>query len=246
MRLLLKYIWAILPFISGAYASASLPADSVFIYKTNEINSDPLTGKRYFGALKVSTLQVLFSEAPFTFEVFMRNDLSLQIQAGIIFPLESDSFLAELFRAGTISGASGPKDFFSYRNSPYNNHGLSFKFEVRMYKASLYLAPQLMYKFSGYDNSEFPVEYEGKQLKQTESKKTNIAGLGLMLGRQNYFMKQVTDWYIGAGIRIRSTVAEIHKIRDDENHTVILPERFERSGFAYPFINAGFRIGLVL
>lgn len=247
MRKLVHYFWSIAFIILSFDCYAGSPADSSGIYKSYELNTDPLTGRRYFGTFKVSTLQVLFSEAPFTFEIFLKEDLSMQIQSGIIFPLESDSFLEQFFRSTGANSTASPVGIISYRNSPYNNHGMSFKLELRKYLSNFYYAPQLMYKYCHYNDIDFPVYIEDKVMNQTESKRSDIFGLGLMLGRQTYFMKQATDWYIGAGFRTRQISATVIKIEDPSSrNTVIFPHKTERSRGFYPFINFGFRLGLVL
>ncbi len=248
MRHLIKYLWGFLFILSCQFVSAVNPPDSTeVIFKSHELNTDPLTGRRYFGTFKISTLQVLFSEAPFTFEVFLRNDFSMQLQAGIIFPLESDSFLEQFFRSAGPNSTASSNALISYRNSPYNNHGLSIKYELRKYQSTFYYAPQLMYKICRYDEQEFPVSIENRKMKQTESKYSRIFGVGLMLGRQTYFMKQATDWYIGVGVRRRQTSATLLKIEDTSSPSkVIYPETQEVSTKVYPFVNFGFRLGLVL
>ena len=226
---------------------AGSPADSSGLYRANEINTDPLTGRRYFGTFKVSTLQVLFSEAPFTFEIFVKKDLSIQIQSGIIFPLESKSFFEQFFRSTGANSTASPKGFISYRNSPYNNHGMSFKLELRKYFNNFYYTPQFMYKFCHYSNIDFPVLINDKVMDQTESKHSHILGLGLMFGRQTYFMKQAQDWYLGAGFRARQISATVLKIEDPSiQNTSVYPDRTERSRKFYPFINFGFRLGFIL
>lgn len=211
------------------------------------MNSDPVTGKRYFGTLKVSTLQVLFSEVPFTLEIFMKNDLSIQMQAGIIFPLESDSFLEQFFRSGGSHSSASSNGIISYRNSPYNNHGLSFKLEIRKYLSDFYYAPQIMYKRCWYDEIDFPVYVENRIINQTESKNSGVFGAGIMFGRQTYFLKQATDWYVGAGLRARRTAAYVLRVVDKESpQNVVYPDTTEKSSIIYPFVNFGFRLGLVL
>ncbi len=225
---------------------AGSPADSSGIYKSYELNTDPLTGRRYFGTFKVSTLQVLFSEAPFTFELFLKQNLSIQFQMGIIFPLESDSFLEQFFRSTGPNSTASPNGMISYRNSPYNNHGMSFKLELRKYMNNFYYAPQIMYKYCQYNDTDFPVFIEDRVMTQTESKRSKVFGLGIMLGRQTYFLKQATDWYIGTGLRVRQVTARVIKIEDPSSRSEAYPGNRDNSLAFYPFVNFGFRLGLVL
>lgn len=223
------------------------PSDSIDIYTTTELNTNSFTGKTFFGAIKINTLQVLFSEVPFTIELFLRNDLSIQFQAGIIFPLESESFLEQFFRTSGKNATASNKGLISYRNSPYNNHGMSYKAELRKYRNGYYYAPQLMYKRCRYDDAVFRVLRDNCVVEQTESKSTRILGLGLMAGRQTYFMKQTTDWYLGVGMRARYISATAESIRDPkEPAAIVYPNESDNSFKIYPFINAGFRIGLTL
>src|SRR5512133_2975191 len=124
MRKLVQYFCSIAMIINCINSYAGSPADSSGIYRSYDLNTDPLTGRRYFGTFKISTLQVLFSEAPFTFEYFLKDDISVQFQSGIIFPLESDSFLEQFFRSTGANSTASPRGMISYRKSPYNNHGL--------------------------------------------------------------------------------------------------------------------------
>lgn len=202
----------------------------------NEVNSDPLTGLKYRFAIKVNTLQVLFCEAPVAFEMFGRNNKSLQVHAGIIFPLEDDSFLQDFFRSSGDNGTASEKGLFSYRVSPYNNHGLSFRYEFRTYVNGYYIGPQVTYKFLNYDDASFHVFSEGELITRKESKFSRIFGLGLMAGRQTYFGRQVTDFYAGIGLRYRTMDIDITS-PENENKSI-------RS--YYPFFNIGFRTGIVL
>lgn len=223
------------------------PADSIEIYTSSSLNTNPFTGKRYLGTIKVNILQVLFSEVPFSMELFLKNDLSIQLQAGIIFPLESESFLEQFFRSSGTNSTASDKGLLSYRKSPYNTHGMSFKAEFRKYRNAYYYAPQVMYKTSRYDGSVFHVFRDNRVVEQTESKSTRVIGIGLMAGRQTYFMKQATDWYLGVGMRARYISANILSIRDPKEPQGILHTAYSDNSFKiYPFINMGFRIGLTL
>lgn len=245
MKNLILILWGIL--FAIPFSAASTASDSTSVFKLYEINTNPLTGKRYFGTLKVNTLQVLFAEAPFSLEIFLRNDLSIQFQAGIIFPLESDSFLEQIFRSPELNSTISRNSLISYRTSPYNNHGLSFKAEIRKYTSEFYFAPQVMYKYCRYDEAVFPVVIEDRTMRQTENKHSRIFGLGLIIGRQTYFVKQATDWYVGLGARAREISATVLKIEDPSSTSrYIYPGKVENSFRVYPFLNFGFRIGLVL
>jgi hypothetical protein len=227
-------------------ANAVSPSDSTDKYLTAiSLNSDPVTGKKYILITKVSTLQVLYSEAPFSVELFLHSDLSMQFQAGIIFPLESDSFLEQFFRSGGKNSTASPSGIISYRTSPYNSHGLTFKYEIRKYLSDFYVAPQIMYKFSYYDDVTFRVYRDNSITNQTESKRTYVAGLGIMFGRQTYFMKQATDWYAGIGLRARNINATVTKEEDPALQSDILyTNSIEKRFSVYPFFNFGFRTGL--
>lgn len=202
----------------------------------DEMNTNPLTGLKYRFAIKVNTLQVLFCEAPFAFEMFSRNNKSHQVQAGIIFPLEDDSFLQDFFRSSGDNGTASEKGLFSYRVSPYNNHGLSFRYEFRTYVNGYYIGPQVTYKFLNYDDASFQVISEGEVVTRKESKFSRIFGLGFMAGRQTYFGRQVTDLYAGIGLRYRTMDIDITS-PESENKSI-------RS--VYPFLNVGFRTGIIL
>lgn len=227
--------------VFGAY-----PEDP-FRITAADYNSDPVTGRRYWAALKVSTLQVLFSEAPFTVEVFGKKNFSSQFQAGIIFPMKEGSFLQEFFESSGEEGMASERGLISYRNSPFNNHGMVFKFELRKYGRKFYFAPQLMYKYLYFKDDVFRVNVEGKPFDRMESKRSGIYGLGIMAGRQTYFMKHVTDWYVGVGIRRRTVNSTINRLVDaDYPGNVTYPGSTERRTSVYPFINFGFRTGFVL
>ncbi|HLN21051.1 MAG TPA: hypothetical protein VK213_08180 [Bacteroidales bacterium] len=206
----------------------------------NELNSNPVTGEKYRLIIKINTLQVLFSEAPVSLEIFGSNDNSHQFQAGIIFPLEEDSFLQDIFNTSGANGYSSDKGVLSYRTNPYNNHGLSFKYEFRKYYEGFYVAPQLMYKYIRYDNLEFNVSREGETIKRNESKFTKVFGIGLIAGRQTYFLRQATDWYVGIGIRGRNISVLINEAAENINK-----EPYSKFS-VYPFINIGFRTGLII
>ena len=232
--------------LSGGLSAGSDPKDKDFS-SLNSLNADPLTGKRYFGAIKVSTLQVLFSEAPFAFELFGRKSMSVQLQAGIVFPLKPESFLQQFFESSGVNATASSEGLISYRNSPYNNHGFSFKFELRKYVKDLYYAPQVMYKHVFYDENVFRLSRGDRTVKQTESKSANVVGMGFMIGRQTYFMGQATDWYVGIGFRARYNSATIMRLNDPELPEPIIYPDFREDKFTfYPFFNFGFRTGFVL
>jgi hypothetical protein len=214
-----------------------------FRITAGDINADPLTGRRYLMTLKASTLQVLFSEAPFIIEIFGRNGISHQFQTGIIFPLKEDSFLEDFFESSGKNATASPDGLMSYRNSPYNTHGMSFKYELRKYGRKFYFAPQAMYKYNFYDDYDFRIMQDDRTFVQTESKRSNIFGIGLMAGRQTYFMRHVTDWYAGVGFRARKmsyNVQEVHNARYSQ------PGYSGEKFSVYPVFNFGLRTGFVL
>ncbi|HEX2921050.1 MAG TPA: hypothetical protein VHO50_07790 [Bacteroidales bacterium] len=235
--------------VVSSLSSATAPENpdkKTQFFLNNEINTDPITGRNYNVIIKCSTLQVLFSEAPFSIEIFRKNDISHQFQVGIIFPLEDDSFLQDLFRTSGENSTASENGIFSYRNSPYNNHGLSLKYELRKYSENFYYAPQAMFKYCGYEEGVFRVYNNGKPEEIKESKFSRVIGLGIMAGRQTYFREQALDWYFGIGIRarrmsIRQTNPEYTKTTPDKGY-----DSSEEKFSLYPFVNLGFRIGIVV
>jgi hypothetical protein len=214
-----------------------------FRITASDINSDPLTGRRYLMTLKASTLQVLFSEAPFIIEIFGRNSFSHQFQAGIIFPLKEDSFLEDFFESSGKNATASPDGLMSYRNSPYNTHGMSFKYELRKYGRKFYVAPQVMYKYNFYNDYSFRILQDDRTIVQTESKRSKILGIGLMAGRQTYFMRHVTDWYAGVGFRARKMTYNVQEVSYGQ---YFQPGYSGEKFSVYPFINFGLRTGFVL
>jgi hypothetical protein len=242
MKISLLYFSAVMLIVSSQCICAITPEDP-FKITTSDYNADPLTGRRYLMTLKVSTLQVLFSEAPFSIEIFGRNGISHQLQAGIIFPLRKDSFLVNFFESSGKNATASPEGLISYRNSPYNTHGVSFKYELRQYGRRFYFAPQAMYKYNHYDDYSFRVLQEDRAVVQTESKRSVIFGIGFMTGRQTYFMRHVTDWYAGVGLRARKTTYDVHEVH---NAHFSQPGYSGEKFFVYPVFNFGLRTGLVL
>jgi hypothetical protein len=227
---------------STCMCMGTVPEDP-FRLTASDINADPLTGRRYLLTLKVSTLQVLFSEAPFSVEIFGRNGFSHQLQVGIIFPLREESFLEDFFESSGKNATASPYGLISYRNSPYNTHGMSFKYEVRKYGRKFYFAPQVMYKYNYYNDYSFRIFQYDRTFVQTESKRSVIFGLGFMTGRQTYFMRHATDWYAGVGLRARKMTYTVHDVQDINN----LQSGYSGEKFSvYPVINFGLRTGLVL
>lgn len=213
----------------------------------NNMNIDNVTGKRYFMAIKVNTIQVLFSEAQFSIELFGKKNFSSQIQAGIVFPMRPGFFLQELFESNGPNATAVSKGIFSYRNSPFNNHGLSLKYELRRFGDEFYYAPQLMYKHVWYDEEVFNIWQGDRSLKQTESKSSRIFGVGLMVGKQICYRRQITDWYGGIGIRVRNSTSTVLKISDPSCPGATCYPGVAESRFSiYPIINLGFRIGAAI
>jgi hypothetical protein len=223
------------------------PGDFIFNSIYNNMNIDNVTGKRYFMAIKFNTIQVLYSEAQFSLEFFGKRHLSSQIQAGIIFPMRPGFFLKQFFESYGPNATATDKGIFSYRNSPFNNHGISLKYELRRFGNEFYYAPQLMYKRVWYDEEIFNIWQGSNVIKQTESKSSGIFGIGLMIGKQVCYRRQITDWYGGIGIRIRNTRATVLEISDPcYPGSSCYPGNQESHLSVYPVINLGFKIGAAI
>jgi hypothetical protein len=221
----------------------------IFIFNSvyNNMNIDNVTGKRYFMAIKFNTIQVLYSEAQFSLEFFGKRNLSSQLQAGIIFPMKPGFFLKQFFESYGPNATATDKGIFSYRNSPFNNHGISLKYELRRFGNEFYYAPQLMYKRVWYDEEIFSIWQGSRAIRQTESKSSGIFGLGLMIGKQVCYRRQVTDWYGGIGIRIRNSASTVLEVSDPAGSgSTCYPLRRENRLSVYPVINLGFKIGAAI
>jgi len=200
---------------------------------------DTITGKKLFAIIKVNPIQPLFGEIPFSFELFLHKERSIQFQLGLIFPFPEKSMARKFFEESGENGEVSSSGLVSYRKSPYNNYGLSLKFELRKYGKYYYHGPQIMYKNCFYKNSIFSI-YDGYQ---TESKFSNIIGFGYILGRQNDRRNIVFDWYGCIGFRYRVMLINVLKIQDGQSY---YPNSKEFINTFYPFINLGLRLGIKL
>jgi hypothetical protein len=193
--------------------------------------------------LKVNPIQAFFCEIPVSLEIFQKLKKSTQIQLGLILPMNID--FTQLFFGSPDNNTS--TGLFSYRTSPFNNYGLSFKIEFRKYRRFLYYAPQLMYKYCFYNKEVFHIKPSGITLNKIESKSSNIFGLGFMIGRQSYYGPVIIDRYAGVGLRIRSLsyrIIEIENPWHSEYNTY--PNEEKNLVSFYPIINLGIRIGIKL
>jgi hypothetical protein len=213
----------------------------------NNMNIDNVTGREYFLALKFNTLQVLYSEAQFSLELFGKKNMSSQLQVGFIFPMRPSFFLKQFFESNGPNATASSNGIFSYRNSPFNNHGISLKYELRRYCNGFYFAPQIIYKHVWFDEEIFNIWQGNRAIRQTESKSSKVLGLGLMIGKQICYRRQVTDWYGGIGIRVRNTTSTVLRISDPGySGSVYYPCSQESRLSIYPVINLGFRIGAAI
>jgi hypothetical protein len=208
-------------------------------------NSDSVTNHGSVKIIKINPGQVFFSEIPVSFEYFYKQRSSIQFQLGYIFPLNEELPPILLFESMGQNGDATSEGLFSYMTSPYNNYGLSFRIELREYKRYLYYAPQFIYKYCFYKEAAFPIYSNRITVDQTESKFSNIFGLGFIIGRQFEAGKMVFDGYSGVGLRVRSISVTILKIVDPPRPDKY-PNSKENFTSFYPFINFGFRIGIKL
>ena len=217
---------------------------------------DSVPGKKAFGTLKISPLQILASEIPAAFEIFIGWDLSLQLQAGYIFPTDIIAHWLEKTGPGGGVVTKGP---LNYRIIPYNNDaGVNLKFEFRKYFKPMvhsnhtpyqrfYLAPQITYKNCYYNNNTFLHDPSGIPVIQVESKDANIFGFGFMLGRQRCRDRFVSDWFGGVGFRSREIKTIIHE-KYVYGPSVPLPidQNTVNEHSSYFFINFSARFGFEL
>lgn len=236
-------IFVALILFSFSNSSLGVTCKSSVINELDNISADT-SHQQHFRIIKINPFQILFFEIPFSFETFHKLNKSTQYQLGFIFPLSEDSELRRELLDIRYNSTSSNEEDYSYRKSPFYNYGLSFKIEFRKYGRHLYYAPQLMYKNCFYKEAIFPIHGAGVTLNQTESKKSNIFGLGLILGKQSYNGNMVFDWYGGIGLRHRSMSIRILKI---ENPAFLAgtsyPDREKNYRSVYPFINFGLRLG---
>jgi hypothetical protein len=238
-----KYLWP--PFVvvlllvfSGRNFANNLNEKIVpRLYVSSE--SDSISEKRQLGILKINPIQPFFGEIPLSFELILPKERSLQFQVGLIFPFPEKSMVRKLFEESGENAEVSSSGLVSYRKSPYNNYGLSFKFEFRKYGKYYYHGPQIMYKNCFYKNSIFSI-YDGYQ---TESKFSNIIGFGYILGRQDDRRNIVFDWYSCVGFRYRIMLINVLKIQDGQSY---YPNSKKIISTFYPFINLGLRMGVKL
>jgi len=208
----------------------------------HDFNNDSIAGEKSYRIIKINPIQIFFSEIPVSFEVFLQEKISLQIQMGFIFPFNKESYMRKFIEEMGQNGEAKSGGIFSYRTSPYNNYGLSFKLEFRKYGKYFYYGPQYMYKNCFYNNTTFSISEGGTSRDQTESKFSNIFGVGYILGRQSYAGNFVFDWYGGVGLRLRSMSVTVSKI--EYTSSIIYPNKKDTFNSVYPFINIGLRIGI--
>ena len=224
-------------------------------------NTDSIPEKRAFGTLKINPFQPIFSEIPVSFEIYRTPGRSLQFQVGFIFPRRNSKMNQTVFNSNGEEGMATDKGLFSYRRSPFNNDfGINLKTEFRIYsreinspqttnhKKSFYYAPQFTYKFCFYKDQTFAMHYSGFSHYQTESKYSNILGIGIMIGIQSYNHSLITDWYCGLGFRCRAMSVTINEIYNPYGGriTTIYPNTTNDDVSFYPFINLGVRVGFEL
>jgi hypothetical protein len=189
--------------------------------------------------LKCSPQRLLFGELPFSWELFLDNKKSIQLQVGILFPYFKKAPVISIFPEPS-------SDIVSCRNMPYIDNGMSTKIEFRKYRKKGYLCFQGMYKHSSYTDMTFTIwemrsGYESYD--QIESRTSDIFGLGFMAGIENYQRGFVTDIYAGLGLRLRMTEGVVTARKyGNPLGMVETHEPFEYSS-VYPFFNIGIRFG---
>jgi hypothetical protein len=189
--------------------------------------------------LKCSPQRLLFGELPFSWELFLNNKKSIQIQVGVLFPYFKKAPVISIFPEPS-------SDMVSCRNMPYIDNGISSKIEFRKYRKMGYFSFQGMYKHSSYTDISFTIwevrsGYESYD--QIESRTSNIFGLGFMAGIENYQRGFVTDIYAGLGIRLRMTEGVVSaRMYGNPLGRVETYEPFDYSS-VYPFFNIGIRFG---
>jgi hypothetical protein len=237
---LLFIVFLFFSFVSNGFS------DVLKIPDYNELNNsktDSVKDQVHYRILKINPSQILFSEIPVSFEVLYKQKNSVQFQLGFIFPLYQGSIPRNFFESQGRNGDATSDGLFSYRTSPFNNYGLSFKLELRAYGRFLYYAPQFTQKYCFYKEAKFPIYEVNKTIDQTESKFSNIFGLGIMIGRQSYYSNFVVDRYVGVGVRVRFMSVNVLKI-EDYPRPVKYPNTKESFESVYPFINMGIRVGI--
>jgi hypothetical protein len=243
-HLILILTFGMLSFLVSSILACK-PEKSVVFQSQNANFSDTIAARVSFGAIKINPLQLLFNEFPVSFEMDISREWSIQFQIGYIFPSSKNNGFRHLFESNGPNADASSEGLFSYRNSPFNNHGLSFKIEFRKNGRSAYYGPQIMYKRSFYKEDTFPI-YNGSITRDiTESKYSNIFGIGYFLGRQWDNRELVFDFYTCIGLRLRQMSVTTVKIVDSPR-PVSYPNTTENFSSFYPFINLGLRIGVKL
>jgi|ERR1035437_333214 hypothetical protein len=205
---------------------------------------DSIQGTVTFAVLKINPIQFLLNEIPVSFELFLPKEWSVQFQLGYIFPANEASFRRILFESNGTNADASSEGLLSYRNSPFNNHGISVKFELRKYGKYFYHGGQLMYKNCFYKNTVFNVYRGGITLNQTENKFSSIIGLGYVIGRQSDKKNVILDWYAAVGLRVRFMSVTTLEIENPvHSQSTSYPNSTENFTSVYPFLNLGFRIG---
>ena len=205
---------------------------------------DSTRDKKISGIVKINPVQVIFCEIPVSVEFFGKNRSSFQFQVGYIFP-RYNALLQKLFETQGEEGDATNEGVFSYRTSPFNNHGVSTKVEFRKYGKLIYYSLQFMYKYCYYNELTYTLHSGGTTYYQTESKDSNIGGIGFVIGRQSEEARIVADWYLGAGVRYRAINVIINEITPISHPGLpTYPNTSETTTSFYPFVNMGFRIGL--
>ena len=202
--------------------------------------TDTLKAKVGFGTFKINTVPFLFDEIPVSFEVFLRERHSIQLQIGYIFPKEENSM--SLFQQGIHEVCNG---ILGHRMSPYLNYGLSMKLEFRKYRNFFYYGPQVMYKHTYYHQKMFPVEEQHRTMDQTESKVSNIIGAGYAIGWQFYAWRITFDCFSTAGLKLHIMDVTILQ-KQYFNFINEYPNEKSSKTMLYPFINIGIRLGIKL
>jgi hypothetical protein len=212
-----------------------------------ESASDSIPGTVTFAVLKVNPIQFLFNEIPVSFELFLHHERSVQFQVGYIFPSDRNSASRKLFESNGTNADASSEGLLSYRQSPFNNHGVSVKVEFRKYGNYFYHGSQLMYKNCFYKNEVFDVYGPGITLNQSENKFSNIFGIGYVIGRQSDEKNVILDWYAAFGFRVRFMSVTTLKVENPAfPKGTSYPNSIENFTSVYPFLNLGFRIGFRL
>ena len=206
-----------------------------------ESSPDSIRGSVTCAVFKINPLQLLFSEIPVSFELFLPHEMSIQLQAGYIFPMGGGK---TPFENMGPEGEATDEGLLSYRINPYNNRGVNVKFEFRKYGKHIYFGPQLMYKNCFYKNLDFNISEGTISKKQTENKTSNIIGIGFVVGSQSDGYNLIFDWYAAIGLRKRSMSVTVLKVEYyNALHSTSYPNESENISSVYPFLNLGVRIG---